>query len=138
MATHTRNLGLVLFLAFFSLPGAVTASEVSRAPQVLPATPSKELVIRLLSLRDERFAKDFTVALILPGEIEFEGITVTNAVRVTFFGPQFIDGKKTRKISRETVLWNEEYGWFLCQIGERLGRTTVYIWSELRGEIEID
>ena len=138
MATHTRILGLVFFLAFFSLPGAGTASEVSRAPQVLPATPSKELVIRLLSLRDERFAKDFTVALILPGEIEFEGITVTNAVRVTFFGPQIIDGKKTRKISRETVLWNEENGWFLCEIGERLGRTTVSIWSELRGEVEID
>ena len=132
----------MVFMAFFSLPlvmgGRGLLPIVSRAPQVLPATPSKELVIRLLSLRDERFAKDFTVALILPGEIEFEGITVTNAVRVTFFGPQIIDGKKTRKISRETVLWNEENGWFLCEIGERLGRTTVTIWSELRGEVEID
>lgn len=138
MALHARFPVLLFSLVCFSFLGAVTASEVSRAPQVLPATPSKELAIRILSQRDERFAKDYTVALIMPGETEFQGIMTKNAASVTFFGPEIEEGKKRRVLSKETFFWNEEYGWFLCEFGERLGRSTIFIWSERKGEVEID
>lgn len=138
MTTHARILGLVFSMACFSFLGVVSASEVSRAPQVLPATPSRELVVRLLTLRDERVAKDYEVALIMPGETKFQGMTVANAAKATFFGPVIEEGKKKRALSTELFLWNEEYGWFLCEFGERLGRTTVFIWSELKGEVEAD
>ena len=114
------------------------ASDQSRSPAVLPATPSKETAIRLLALRDERIAADYSVALILPGEAEFQGITVSHAASVTFFGPVIENGNKRRKLSKELFLWNEEYGWFLCRIGDRLGRPTVFIWSELQGRLELN
>lgn len=138
MSTSTRNFVLVsLFLSLVSV-GQATASEVSRAPEVFPATPSKEVAIRLLSLRDERFAKDYTVALVMAGESDFKGLQVEHAASVTFFGPEIVEGKKKRVLNTETFLWTEEYGWFLHEFGERLGRTTVFIWSELKGEVEID
>ncbi|MGJ8724664.1 MAG: hypothetical protein ACSHYB_08915 [Roseibacillus sp.] len=137
MTTLARIALMASFVSAIGFSGLM-ASEVSTAPQVRPATPSKDLVIRLLSERDERFAKDYEVALILPGETEFQGMTVANAARVTFFGPATKKGQKKRTLSKELFLWNEENGWFLCEIGERLGRTTVFIWSELRGEVEID
>lgn len=138
MATSARLLLLVSFVLSFISFGQVGASEVSRSPQVLPAIPSKKVAIRLLSLRAERFAKDYTVALIMPGETTFQGIKVPHAASVTFFGPEVIEGKKKRELNTETFLWTEEYGWFLHKVGERLGRTTVFIWSELKGEVEID
>lgn len=83
-------------------------------------------------------ARDYTVAIVLTGEVEFQGLTVKNAARVTYFGPVIEEGNKRRVLSRETFLWNAEYGWFHCEVGERLGRTTVYIWSELKGEVVMD
>lgn len=137
MTTNARLMGLVLVLFFSNLMGvSLTAAEAG--PVVVPPSPSKELSIRLLSLRDERFGKDYEVALIMPGETKFQGLTVANAAKVTFFGPVIEDGKKRRAMGTELFLWNEEYGWFLCEFGERLGRTTIFIWSELRGEVEID
>lgn len=138
MISHPRLSGwVVLALAtFFS--SLLSAAETSRSPAVLPAAPSQELAIRLLALRDERFEKDYQVALIMPGETEFQDLTVANAAQVTYFGPYPKKGQKKRSLARELFLWNGEYGWFLCRFGERLGRTTVFLWSELQGEVEID
>ena len=135
MTTNARLMGLVLVL-FFSLSAGFVFGEGS--PVVVPASPSKELSIRLLALRDERFTKDYEVALIMPGEAKFQGLVVANAAKVTFFGLVIEEGKKRRALDTELFLWNKEYGWFLCEFGERLGRTTVFIWSELRGEVEIN
>lgn len=135
MSNSTR-FSLLLSIAFSLLipSGVFAAGQPLKAPPSL----SKEVAIRLLALRDERFAKDYEVALIMPGETEFQGLTVAQAAAVTFFGPDIVKGKKKRRLQTEMLLWNEEYGWFFCEFGERLGRTTVFIWSELLGEVEID
>lgn len=138
MANHSLRSLLCSVLLSIAAVLPVSSSDTTRSPEVFPATPSKELAIQLLTLRDERFAKDYTVALIMPGETQFKGLTVAHAASVSFFGPEIDDGKKKRQLQSETLLWNEEYGWFLCEFGERLGRTTVFIWSELKGEVEID
>ncbi|MBK1835441.1 hypothetical protein [Roseibacillus ishigakijimensis] len=124
------------FVFAFLVP--LVASEVARGPLDPPPTPSKTLAVELLTLRDERFAKDYEVAMIVVGEAEFKGLQVPYAASVTYFGPVFENGKKTRQLCTDRFLWNEEYGWFLHDVGERLGRTTVFIWSELKGEVEID
>lgn len=138
MITHTRLFLLVSTLFFSVFGGGLSAQQVNRSPVVLPAVPSEEVSIQLLSLRDERVKSDYEVALVMAGETEFQGLTVANAAVVTFFGPVLEDGEKKRELSKQLFLWNEKYGWFLCEFGERLGRTTVFIWSELKGEIEID
>jgi hypothetical protein len=95
MISHARLSGwVVLALAtFFS--SLLSAAETSRSPAVLPAAPSQELAIRLLALRDERFEKDYQVALIMPGETEFQALTVANAAQVTYFGPSTKKGRKS-------------------------------------------
>ncbi|MDQ8191023.1 hypothetical protein [Roseibacillus persicicus] len=138
MANNRHHPLLLAFLSAFFLAGSLVGSELTRSPLNPPATPSKELAVELLSLRDERFAKDYTVALIVPGEAKFKDITVSHAASVTYFGPEIENGKKKRQLLSETFLWNEEYGWFLYEFGERLSLTTVFIWSELKGEVEID
>lgn len=130
---HSIRLALLFVVALFAAPIALAQDAL-----VPPSAPSKELIIRLLTQRDERVALDYSVAIVLVGEVEFQGLTEKNAARVTYFGPVIEDGNKRRELSRETFLWNAEYGWFLCEVGERLGRTTVLIWSELEGEVEMD
>jgi hypothetical protein len=125
---------LVLTLMISLSPVAVGAVGDLETPGGAPAS---SLVVRLLSERDERFAKDYTVGVVVTGEVDFEGIRVPHAARALYFGPEIEEGSKRRVKQAATFLWNEEYGWFLCETGERLGRKTIYIWSERKGEVEV-
>ena len=75
-SVHTRdNSYAPVFVSFNSVfsvfGGGLSAQQVNRSPVVLPAVPSEEVSIQLLSLRDERVKSDYEVALVMAGETEF-------------------------------------------------------------------
>ncbi len=94
--------------------------------------------VKLLTLESERIPSDYRVAIVLPGEMNGRAGFVTKKVaRVTYIGPIFKEGRKSRGVGDKVLYWNNVYGWFHYAVEEDRRGNLVHIWSERKGEVEI-
>ena len=129
MKTRKLVIGLV-FSMILAGSGVVLGQETK--------VPSDQLIVKLLTLESERLPSDYRVAIVLPGEMRGRaGFVAEKVAKVTFVGPVIEDGRKVRRVCDEQFYWNADYGWFHYEIGEDRRGAVVWVWSELRGEVEV-
>lgn len=121
---------------FRSIVGAV----VLMAGTCLAAEPHplhEEAATKLINLQLEGHQERIVIASIVEGTVKDGPFEAKHVRRVVAIHPVLEDGKMVRRMCTYDFLWNEAYGWFTWQKREERGGDTVWIWSEVRGEVVV-
>jgi len=97
--------------------------------------PSKEDALTIIAGHEELKPRLFKIVHIAPGTLqEKSGFTHHQAILVTALGPKSA-GEPTRVLKKYTMLYSEEYGWYLQRIATNSRGLYIEINSQRRGRV---
>ena len=118
----------------------VVAAMVLTVPAIA-AEPSTDLseatAAKLIDLRSRNRTPRINVALIVEGSLPCDAFETRHVRRVTTIHPIVEDGRQVRCVQTYDFQWTPAYGWFLWEKRDEAGGETVWIWSELQGEVVV-
>jgi hypothetical protein len=82
-------------------------------------------------------APDVRIAMIQSGTSHEDQFELAHVRRVTSVESVIEDGAKVRRMACREFHWTPEYGWFTWEGRKERGGESVWIWSELKGEVVI-
>jgi len=122
----------ILLLACPAIVMALPAHAVQPAVE-----PNDALISKLLNLRSQNRTPGIAVAMVLEGSTKAGPFEVTNVRRVIAIHPVIENGRQVRRVNSYDLHWTPAYGWFLWEKRDEAGGETVWIWSELQGEVVV-
>lgn len=109
-----------------------------------PADLDAALALKIITMQaksmppEERItAPDVRIAMIQQGTSREGQFELTHVRRVTSVESVIEDGAKVRRMACREFHWTAEYGWFTWEGRKERGGESIWIWSELKGEVVI-
>ena len=103
--------------------------------------PTHELddktALKLIQLQSRNSTPDVRIAMIQDGTTKQGSFEFAHVRRVTTVEAVVERGAKVRRMACREFHWSDEYGWFIWEAREERGGETIWIWSELKGEVVI-
>lgn len=129
-----RSILILIWLAV----APVFASE-TQPPELESALALKIITLQAKSAPPEAriTAPDVRIAMIQAGASREGQFELTHVRRVTSVESVIEDGAKVRRMACREFHWTAEYGWFTWEGRKERGGESIWIWSELKGEIVI-
>lgn len=129
-----RSILVLIWLAV--APGFASATQ---PPELESAVALKIITMQAKSTRSEAriTAPDVRIAMIQAGSSREGPFELTHTRRVTSVESVIEDGAKVRRMACREFHWTAEYGWFTWEGRKARGGESIWIWSELQGEVLI-
>ena len=103
--------------------------------------PTHELddktALKIIQLQSRNSTPDVRIAMIQEGTSKQGSFEFSHVRRVTTVESAIEKGAKVRLMACREFHWSDEYGWFTWESRKERSGESIWIWSEIKGEVVV-